>query len=133
MGATPLPKMTEPTSEELGYADRVFVDELGDTSVVVFRMIDKVKWMTPLFDNYFFVCHADQMLRNTYMHTSYITNTHTYINNGFLTIIYLHYEEVVKGKPLFDVLSVMLCIIFALMAIKMAIMDKILQFLKIKF
>jgi hypothetical protein len=34
--------MTEPTAEELGYADKVFVDELGDTSIVVFRMIDKV-------------------------------------------------------------------------------------------
>jgi len=32
----------EPTAEELGYADKVFVDELGDTSIVVFRMIDKV-------------------------------------------------------------------------------------------
>jgi hypothetical protein len=42
VGATPLPKITEPTAEELGYADKVFVDELGDTSVVVFRMIDKV-------------------------------------------------------------------------------------------
>ncbi len=30
--------MTAPTSEELGYADRVYVDELGDTSVVVFRL-----------------------------------------------------------------------------------------------
>ncbi len=38
VGATPLPKMTAPTSEELGYADRVYVDELGDTSVVVFRL-----------------------------------------------------------------------------------------------
>ncbi len=37
VGATPLPKMTAPTKEELGYADRVYVDELGDTSVVVFR------------------------------------------------------------------------------------------------
>ena len=34
--------MTEPTAEELGYDDKVFVDELGDTSIVVFRMIDKV-------------------------------------------------------------------------------------------
>lgn len=37
VGATPLPKLTAPTKEELGYADRVYVDELGDTSVVVFR------------------------------------------------------------------------------------------------
>jgi len=41
VGATPLPKMTPPTSEELGYADKVFMDELGDTSVVIFRMFDK--------------------------------------------------------------------------------------------
>lgn len=34
--------MTPPTSEELGYADKVFMDELGDTSVVIFRMFDKV-------------------------------------------------------------------------------------------
>jgi T-complex protein 1 subunit theta len=46
VGATPLPKMTEPTAEELGYADKVFVDELGDTSVVVFRMVDKVYFLT---------------------------------------------------------------------------------------
>jgi len=45
VGATPLPKMTPPTSEELGYADRVFMDELGDTSVVIFRMFDKVMFV----------------------------------------------------------------------------------------
>lgn len=28
---------TPPTREELGYADAVIVDELGDTSVVIFR------------------------------------------------------------------------------------------------
>lgn len=38
VGATPLPKVTPPTAEELGYADRVYVDELGDTSLVVFRL-----------------------------------------------------------------------------------------------
>ena len=38
MGATPLPKLTTPTKDELGYADRVYVDELGDTSIVVFRL-----------------------------------------------------------------------------------------------
>lgn len=38
VGATPLPKVTPPTAEELGYADRVYVDELGDTSMVVFRL-----------------------------------------------------------------------------------------------
>ncbi|PSN34362.1 T-complex protein 1 subunit theta [Blattella germanica] len=36
-GATALPRLTPPTKEELGYADTVFVDELGDTSVVIFR------------------------------------------------------------------------------------------------
>ena len=41
MGATPLPKVTPPTVEELGYADRVYVDELGDTSIVVFRLDSK--------------------------------------------------------------------------------------------
>merc|ERR1711994_697923 len=34
-GATALPKMTPPTAEELGRADSVYVDELGDTEVVV--------------------------------------------------------------------------------------------------
>ena len=38
VNATPLPKLTAPTSEELGYADLVRVDELGDTSVVIFKM-----------------------------------------------------------------------------------------------
>jgi len=40
-GATALPKMTPPTSEEMGMADTVYVDELGDTEVVVFRVGDK--------------------------------------------------------------------------------------------
>jgi len=38
VNATPLPKLTPPTAEELGYADLVRVDELGDTSVVIFKM-----------------------------------------------------------------------------------------------
>jgi T-complex protein 1 subunit theta len=38
VNATPLPKMTAPTAEELGYADVVRVEELGDTSIVVFKM-----------------------------------------------------------------------------------------------
>ena len=41
VGATPLPKLTTPTKDELGYADRVYVDELGDTSIVVFRLDSK--------------------------------------------------------------------------------------------
>ena len=39
-GATALPK-TSLTSEELGMADSVYVDELGDTEIVVFRVGDK--------------------------------------------------------------------------------------------
>jgi len=38
VNATPLPKLTPPTAEELGYADKVQVDELGDTAVVIFKM-----------------------------------------------------------------------------------------------
>ena len=41
VGATPLPKVTAPTSEEMGYADRVYVDEMGDTSIVVFKLDSK--------------------------------------------------------------------------------------------
>merc|ERR1719445_3000119 len=37
-GATALPKMSPPTPEELGRADSVGVEELGDTEVVVFRV-----------------------------------------------------------------------------------------------
>jgi len=37
-GATALPKMTAPTTEELGRADTVYIDELGDTEVVVFKV-----------------------------------------------------------------------------------------------
>lgn len=40
-GATALPKMTPPTAEELGRADSVYVDELGDTEVVVFKVGNK--------------------------------------------------------------------------------------------
>ena len=40
-GATALPRMTAPTAEEMGMADSVYVDELGDTSVVVFKVGDK--------------------------------------------------------------------------------------------
>jgi T-complex protein 1 subunit theta len=37
VGATVLPKLTAPTGEEMGRCDHVYVDEVGDTSVVVFR------------------------------------------------------------------------------------------------
>ncbi|XP_015520463.1 T-complex protein 1 subunit theta [Neodiprion lecontei] len=38
IGATALSKLTPPCKEELGYADTVHMDELGDTAVVVFRL-----------------------------------------------------------------------------------------------
>ena len=40
-GSTALPRMTAPTAEEMGMADSVYVDELGDTEVVVFKVGDK--------------------------------------------------------------------------------------------
>jgi len=36
--ATALPRLTAPTSEEFGLADQVYVDELGDTEVVIFKV-----------------------------------------------------------------------------------------------
>ena len=59
VGATPLPKITEPTAEELGYADKVFVDELGDTSVVVFRMVDKVLFSTSFLFAKYNICFSE--------------------------------------------------------------------------
>lgn len=38
VGATALSKLIPPTQEELGYADSVHTDELGDTSIVVFQI-----------------------------------------------------------------------------------------------
>lgn len=37
VNGTVMPRVTPPTSEELGYCDNVFVDELSDTGVVIFR------------------------------------------------------------------------------------------------
>lgn len=37
VNGTVLPRVTPPTPEEMGYCDKVFVDELGDTGIVVFR------------------------------------------------------------------------------------------------
>ncbi|KAL8599254.1 T-complex protein 1 subunit theta [Nucella lapillus] len=37
MGATPLPKITTPRNEECGHCDSVYVDEIGETPVVVFN------------------------------------------------------------------------------------------------
>ncbi|XP_076753837.1 chaperonin containing TCP1 subunit 8 [Xylocopa sonorina] len=41
VGATALPKLTPPTKEELGYADSVYIDEVGDTIVVKFAINGK--------------------------------------------------------------------------------------------
>lgn len=41
VGATALPKLTPPTKEELGYADTVYIDEVGDTIVVKFALNGK--------------------------------------------------------------------------------------------
>ncbi|CAG0922118.1 unnamed protein product [Notodromas monacha] len=38
VGAIALPKMVAPTPEEAGFCDHVYVDELGESSIVVFRM-----------------------------------------------------------------------------------------------
>ncbi|XP_041350635.1 T-complex protein 1 subunit theta-like [Gigantopelta aegis] len=37
VGATALPKITPPTSEEAGYCDYVYVDEIGETPVIIFK------------------------------------------------------------------------------------------------
>ncbi|KFM72679.1 T-complex protein 1 subunit theta, partial [Stegodyphus mimosarum] len=39
--AVALPKMTAPSKEELGYCDQVYVSEIGDTPVVVFKQENK--------------------------------------------------------------------------------------------
>ncbi|XP_032682378.1 T-complex protein 1 subunit theta [Odontomachus brunneus] len=41
VGATALSKLVPPSSEELGYADTVYIDELGDTIVVIFKLDGK--------------------------------------------------------------------------------------------
>ena len=37
IGATALPRVVPPTSNEVGHVDEVLVDELGDTTVTIFR------------------------------------------------------------------------------------------------
>ncbi|KAK3696954.1 hypothetical protein RRG08_023147 [Elysia crispata] len=37
IGATPLPKVISPTSDECGFCNHVFVDEIGDTPIIVFK------------------------------------------------------------------------------------------------
>lgn len=41
VNATPLPKLTAPTKEELGFCDKVFIDEIGGTDVVIFEQNSK--------------------------------------------------------------------------------------------
>lgn len=41
VGATALPKLNPPTKEELGFADSVYIDEVGDTIVVKFAINGK--------------------------------------------------------------------------------------------
>ncbi|KAJ8682046.1 hypothetical protein QAD02_017838 [Eretmocerus hayati] len=41
VGATALTKLIPPTKEELGFADTVHVDELGDTQVVIFQLLEQ--------------------------------------------------------------------------------------------
>ncbi|KAG8190220.1 hypothetical protein JTE90_011941 [Oedothorax gibbosus] len=41
VGAVPIPKMTAPAKEELGFCDQVYVSEIGDTAVVVFKQENK--------------------------------------------------------------------------------------------
>ncbi|XP_014250983.1 T-complex protein 1 subunit theta [Cimex lectularius] len=40
-GATALPVLAPPTKDDLGFADNVFIDEIGETSVVIFRLEGK--------------------------------------------------------------------------------------------
>ena len=37
INATPLPRLTAPTAEEMGYCDDIRLDEIGDTSIIVFN------------------------------------------------------------------------------------------------
>ncbi|CAH1173507.1 unnamed protein product [Phaedon cochleariae] len=41
VGGTVLPRLTAPTPQEIGYADIVCVEELGDTPIVAFRLVGK--------------------------------------------------------------------------------------------
>lgn len=41
VNATPLAKLVAPTKEELGFCDKVFIDEIGGTNVVVFEQNSK--------------------------------------------------------------------------------------------
>ncbi|XP_023241990.1 T-complex protein 1 subunit theta-like [Centruroides sculpturatus] len=41
VGATALPRLIAPTPEELGYCDKVYLDEIGETPVVIFKQESK--------------------------------------------------------------------------------------------
>jgi T-complex protein 1 subunit theta len=41
VNATPLPKLTAPKKEELGFCDKVYIDEVGGTGVVIFEQQSK--------------------------------------------------------------------------------------------
>jgi T-complex protein 1 subunit theta len=41
VNATPLPKLTAPKKEELGFCDKVYIDEVGGTAVVIFEQQSK--------------------------------------------------------------------------------------------
>lgn len=41
VGAVPLPKVCTPSKEELGFCDQVYVSEIGDTAVVIFKQEHK--------------------------------------------------------------------------------------------
>ncbi|GIY23460.1 t-complex protein 1 subunit theta [Caerostris darwini] len=41
VGATPLPKVCTPSKEECGFCDQVYVSEIGDTHVVIFKQENK--------------------------------------------------------------------------------------------
>ncbi|PRD33904.1 UNVERIFIED_CONTAM: T-complex protein 1 subunit theta [Trichonephila clavipes] len=41
VGATPLPKLCTPSKEDIGFCDQVYVSEIGDTHVVIFKQENK--------------------------------------------------------------------------------------------
>lgn len=41
IGATALPRVTAPTSKEIGHVDEVLVDELGDSTITIFRQLNE--------------------------------------------------------------------------------------------
>ncbi|XP_054707512.1 T-complex protein 1 subunit theta-like [Uloborus diversus] len=41
VGAVPLPKITPPSQEEIGFCDQVYVSEIGETPVIIFKQDNK--------------------------------------------------------------------------------------------